>query len=84
MAACRHDQMSIQEYNKKINGLKSSYDIVYFSLNCLVQIEHKVWDYCFCSDHTNDRLWKEEIPKNVLITKNNFFISLIYSSLIFV
>ena len=42
MAACRHDQMSIQEYNKKINGLKSSYDIVYFSLNCLVQIEHKV------------------------------------------
>lgn len=84
MAACRHDQMSIQEYNKKINGLKSSYDIVYFSLNCLVQIEHKVWDYCFCSDHTNDRLWKEEIPKNMLITKNNFFISLIYSSLIFV
>lgn len=78
MAACRHDQMSIQEYNKKINGLKSSYDIVYFSLNCLVQIEHKVWDYCFCSYHTNDRLWKEEIPKNMLITKNFVLASVVF------
>ena len=30
MAACRHDQMSIQEYNKKINGFKLTYDIVFF------------------------------------------------------
>ena len=30
--------------------------ILYFLLNCLFQIEHKGWDYCFCADYTNDRL----------------------------
>ena len=27
---CRHDQMNIQNYNKRINGFKSTYDLAFF------------------------------------------------------
>lgn len=44
-----HDQMNIQNFNKKINGFKSINDLAYFLINCLFQIKHKSLSYCFCN-----------------------------------
>ena len=52
---CGHEQMSIQEYNKKINGFKSTYSATYFLINCLSLIKCKSWSYCFCINYNNER-----------------------------
>ena len=52
---CGHDNMSIQEYNKKINGFKTPYELMYFLINCLSQIKYRYWPYCFCSDYGNEK-----------------------------
>ena len=46
---CGHDQMNIQNFNKKINGFKSINDLAYFLINCSFQIKHKSLSYCFCN-----------------------------------
>ena len=50
---CGHNEMSIQAFNKKNNGFKTTYDIFYFLFNCLSQIKYRFWSYCFCSDYQN-------------------------------
>ena len=45
---CGHEQMTIQDFNKKINGFKSTYSIAYFLINRLSLIKYKSWSYCFC------------------------------------
>ena len=30
---CGHDQLNIQDFNEKINGFKSTYDLVYFLID---------------------------------------------------
>ena len=52
---CGHEQMSIQDFNKKINGFKSTYSIAYFLINCLSLIKYKSWNYCFCIDYGNEK-----------------------------
>ena len=52
---CGHEQMSIQDFNKKINGFKSTYSVAYFLMNCLSLIKYKSWSYCFCIDYNNER-----------------------------
>ena len=50
---CRHDKISIQEYNKKINEFIKPYDIFYFLLDYLSQIKYTYWPCCFGSDYEN-------------------------------
>ena len=45
---CGHEQITIQDFNKKINDFKSTYTIAYFLINCLSLIKYKSWSYCFC------------------------------------
>ena len=52
---CRHEQMSIQDYNKKINRFKSTYSFAYFLINCLFSIKYKSWSYCFRIDYNNQK-----------------------------
>ena len=48
---CGHDQLNIQDFNEKINGFKSTYDLVYFLIDWLSQIKYKKWSYFFCADY---------------------------------
>ena len=52
---CGHDQTSIQNYNKKINGFKSTYELVYFLINSLLQIKSKIWSFCFFEEYENGK-----------------------------
>ena len=40
---------------KKNNGFKSIYELVYFLINCLLQIKSKIRSFCFCEEYKNGR-----------------------------
>ena len=50
--------MNIQDFNKKLNGFRSTYDLGCFLIDCLSQIKYKKWSYCFCVDHEHRRKCK--------------------------
>ena len=44
-------KMNAQCFNKNINGFRSTYDLVYYLIDCLSQIICKKWSHCFCVDY---------------------------------
>lgn len=73
---CGHDQMLIQSFIKMINGFKSTHDVMYFLLNCLLQIKYKNWDYCFCIDY------RRKYELSVIMNDFNDFEELIRENLL--
>lgn len=48
---CRHATMTVQEFNKKIMGFKSTYELTYFLIYFLFEVKFQSWSYCFCDDN---------------------------------
>ena len=45
---CVHQLMSKQEYNKKICGFRTNYDLFFSLMNTLLQVKFNSYSYCFC------------------------------------
>ena len=51
---CEHKEMSKQQFNKKICCFKSRYDLYFFLMNTLLQIECDGEKHCFCDTLENE------------------------------
>ena len=78
---CVHQLMSNEEYNKKIYGFRTNYDL-FFLMNTLLQIKFNRLSYCFydwidqekyliCEIITDFNGFEEELTRNM---KNTDFL----------
>ena len=77
---CLHQLMPNEEYNKKIYGFRTNYDL-FFLMNTLLQIKFNILSYCFydwinqvkcliCEIITDFNGFEEELTRNM---KNKIF-----------
>lgn len=63
-----HQRMSKQEFNKKICGFKTNYDLYFFLIKTLLQIKFNGFSHCFC-----DLLNQERCQIYQIVTDFNNF-----------